>query len=96
MGVLANIIVVLGILAWIAIAVIVGVVVSFGACFKQECSPLEGGAPIWAGLLAVVLLIPTIRALFRRKIGQLHIVLCAIPLALVFLVLLASVVASVI
>ena len=95
-GVLTNIIVVLGILAWIAIAVFVGFVVSFGACFKQECSPLEEGAPIWAGLLAIVLLIPTIRALFRQKIGQLHIVLCAIPLALVFLALLTSVLASLI
>ena len=96
MGVLANIIVVLGILAWIAIAVFVGLVVSFGACFKQECSSVEEGAPIWAGLLAIVLLIPTIRALFRQEIGQLHIVLCAIPLALGFLLLLTGVVASLI
>ena len=95
-GVLANIIVVLGILAWIAIAVFVGLVVSFGACFKQECSSVEEGAPIWAGLLAIVLLIPTILALFRQKIGQLHIVLCAIPLALGFLLLLTGVVASLI
>lgn len=81
-GTLGTVVVVLGILAWIALAVFIGFVISFGACFKQECSSLESGAPVWAGLLALVLLIPSIKALFQGRLTQVHVVVCGIPLAL--------------
>jgi hypothetical protein len=87
--------VVFGIFAWLAIAVGVGLAISFGACFKQECSPLEEGAPVWAGLLALVLLIPSISALFRRRLRRVHVVLCGFPLALGLVLVLLSAVAGI-
>lgn len=93
-GVLGTIIVVLGILAWIAIAVFIGLVISFGACFKQECSTLESGAPLWAGLLALVVLMPSMMALFRRRLTQGHVVAMGIPLVLGLALIVLNVIAS--
>ena len=94
-GAVGTTIVVFGILGWIAIGILVGVVISFGACFKQECSTLEGGAPLWAGLLALVLMIPSITALFRKRLTPVHVVLCAIPLALALVLFVLGVVSSI-
>ena len=94
MGVVGTIIVIFGIMGWIAIAVFIGFVISFGACFKQECSSLESGAPLWAGLLALVLMIPSITALFRKRLTPVHVGVCGIPWALALVALFIGVVSS--
>lgn len=44
-----------------------GFAVSFGACFKQTCSPAEELAPFWAPLLSLVLSVPLTLLVNKRR-----------------------------
>lgn len=45
----------------------IGFAISFGACFKQTCSPAEELAPFWMVLLSFVLSVPLTRLVYKRR-----------------------------
>jgi len=52
---------------FLVLGLFVGFFISFGACFKQECSPLEAGAPLLVPAATLLFTIPAARKILRRK-----------------------------